>query len=364
MHTAAKRVLLGCGLGLLLVAGCAKSSGGQTGDEDALPSGDELFGELGKRAGTSDYQPLSAAKLAADSERVAVARAMALRVGRSFVEPSRNATTHTVVLELAVERTLKGEEAASLFLEFLVGVEDAAPPANLPASRLLVFAVPAPRGESGGDTIENEGRGLPSGETLYRLTTPQGLAVATEQGGFEQPLEPGDTALGDGDLDDLIDRIEAALGQSSADGGAGASGSSGVAGGGSGGAAGGGAGGTGGNAGSSGSAAGSSGSGAGACFGEFPYEPGVGRTPPPCPAACNLLRGTPFDEASMCLDYGNQVSIGCTEGVGPPVVVCLERIDDGKRFQLGEGWPFPDSTIYRTCSDSVATSVLSAQSCQ
>jgi hypothetical protein len=376
MQTALRPLVISGLVVSALLAGCAKSSGGQTGDEDALPSGDELFGALGKRGGTSNYQPAtSAGELAGDSERVVVARATALRKGRSFVAEEWDAAMHTVVLELEVERTLKGDDEASLHLEFLVGAAEAGAPERLPTARVVVFAVPATRNPFGGYTVEGEGRGLPAGQTLYQVTTPQGFAVASAAGDFGQPFEPSDDALGDGDLDDLIERIEAALAQSSADGGAaggaGSSGNSGAAGGGSGGRGGGsgggaagGTGGVGGNAGGSGSAAGSSGSGAGACFGEFPYEPDVAQTPPPCPASCNVLRGTPFNEADMCLDYATQTPIGCTEGIGPPVVVCVERIEDGQRFQIGQGWPFPGSTIYRTCSDSDAASVLSAQSCQ
>jgi len=349
MHTAAMRlVLLGLGLSLLL-ASCSKHSGGQTGDEDALPSGDEFFGELGKRGGFGNYPTAaSVADMLGRSERVVVGRAIALRAGRSLVEqPSGDVAMRTAVLELEVERTLKGPAGASLYLEFIVGAAEAGAPDRLPDARVVAFAVPTELMTWGDYTVEGEGRGLPRGQTLYRLTTPQGFAVAGEDGGFSQPFERDDSALGDGDLDDLIDRIEAALELPASDGGTAGSG------------------GSAGGAGSGGSAAGSSAPApdAGACPGELPFNPGATLPGPACPSGCEELRGSPFDETNTCVDYANQILIGCTEGVGPPVVVCVERPEDGMRFQVGAGWPFPMSTTYRTCSDDDASAVLSAPAC-
>jgi hypothetical protein len=329
----------------LLVASCGKS-GGQTGDEDAIP-GTEFYGQLGRQQGSANYPPASGiSDLVARSERIVLGHAVALRAGRRFVLPSGSGTStmETVVLEIAVERALKGADAA-LFLEFDVGSAEANIEEHVPADRVIAFANRAPANAYVGATIEGAGDGLSAGATLYALTTPQGFALAGSNGGFSQPFEPSDGVLGHGTFDDLVERVAQAVEDQPADASVpGPDGSIEDAS-------------TPGPDGSSNAGSDAPGPDAAlSCAGEGPSS---------CPAACNAIRAIPFDATNACLDYNTPMVIGCTDGVGPPVVVCIERIADGARFMVGQAWPFPQSTVFRTCDDASGTAneVLTAPSC-
>lgn len=367
------RLLLPALLVTALLASCAKHSGGQTGDEDALPSGDDFYSGLAQRMGSGgDYQPASdVQQLIEWSDRVVVARAQALRPGRTYVigtgaKDDQRAETHTAVLELAVERSLKGDDDDALYVQFIVGPEDAVAPSKLPTAQVVVFAKSLAGEDFAPARIEHDGRGLPAGETLYWLTTPQGFAVFAADGSRTNPFEPGDGIFGSSDLDELTERIEDAVAFLERDGGAAGSAGSAAGRGGSGGSAG--AGGTAGSAGSAAGSGGSSGStaqdaGPAACPGELPFEPGATPAADPCPGDCFAVRGSPFDAANGCIDYDAAIIIGCIEGATPPIVACVERPEDGQRFQLGGGWPFPMSTVYRSCSTADTSTVVSAPAC-
>jgi LSD1 subclass zinc finger protein len=330
-----------------LLAGCAKTKGGQTGDEDALPGGDGFYGALASRGGAGDYAPAaSVAALVADSDRVVVGRAVAMRAGRNYVErveltndagarETVEYRTHTAVLELEVERTLKGEERPSLYLEFAVGVEDVAPPEQLPESRVVAFAVVSGRGFAGNDAIEDEGRGLPEGETLYRLTNPDGMAIASADGRTVASITPDATVFGSGDLDDVIAMVESAQGS---DAGSGEQ-----------------------DAGARDAGAPEPSADAGSCRREYPYAPGA--NPVPCASECYTIQASPFDAANACVDFETLETLGCLDGAPPPLVVCVERIGDGQRFLVRSAWPFPSSEHYRMCPDDVSSTVLSAPAC-
>lgn len=351
-----------------VLAGCAKHSGGQTGDEDALPSGDDLFGELAKRQGFGNYEPASSVgELAARSERVVVGRPQALRAGRSFVSTSGDdgGAIHTVVLEVEVERTLKGPNDDALYLEFIVGASEAGAPSKPPNARVIVFAIAAGGSFFPDTRTEGEGRGLPSGHKLYRLTNPQGFGTSDDEGDVSAPFEPGDNLFAGGDLDEVIGWVEQALDPTGADAstpeGDAATANAGSSAAGRGGA-GAGASAAGSGGGSAGTAAGDGGAPDIGCRGELPFGPGA--NPAPCPASCFAVRGLPFDLAAMCVDYGSGIVIGCLEGAAPPSISCVDRAADGRRFLVPSAWPFPMSTVYRPCSDADTATVVSAPMCQ
>ena len=323
--------LLGFALAFVASFGaCAKSKGGQTGDEDALPGGERFFGALGSSGGAADYAPAgSVAELVAASERVVVGRAVALRAGRTYVETTRQSEDeirmHTAVLEIEVERTLKGPERASLYLEFVVGAEDVAPPERLPESRVVAFAVENGRGWSDSDTIEDEGSGLPAGETLFRLTNPDSLAIASADDRSVTSIAADATVFGSGDLEGDAGGGEQDGGPAERDAGVTAP------------------------------------SDAGSCFREYPTGPGA--DPVPCPSECFAVQASPFDATNGCVDFETLDLLGCLDGAAPPVVVCVERVSDGQRFLVRSAWPFGSEGYHRPCADDVSSTVLSAPEC-
>jgi hypothetical protein len=324
-----------------LFGACARSTGGQTGDEDALPSDDSFFAALGSRGGAGNYQPArSVAALVADSERVVVGTAVALRAGRTFVEadgPARGEiSARTAVLELAVERTLKGAERPSLYLEFFVGSAELAPPARLPESRLVAFAVQSGEGWLSGTAVEGEGRGLPAGETLHRLTNPDALAIASADGRSVASIERTATVFGGGDLDDLIAMVERALGGTAGDAGVGP------------------------GPGDAGVSEPSADAGGG-CPGEYPTGPGA--DPIACPSECEPVQASPLDAANACVDYEVLEALGCVDGGLLGSIDCVERIADGQHFLVRSAWPFRTSTNYRACSDELSRVALAAPDC-
>ena len=364
-------------LATALLLGCAKHSGGQTGDEDALPSGDELYSELARRMGSGNYKPATGVQeLTEWSDRVVVARAQALRPGRTYVigtgaKDDQRDEMHTAVLELAVERSLKGDDDDALYVEFIVGSAEAGAPSKLPTAQVMVFAKSLAGEDFAPTRIEHDGRGLPAGQMLYRLTTPQGFRTFNADGAASSPFEPGDMIFGSSDLDELIERVEDAVAFLEGDGGTAGSGGSAA---GSGGAVSGrgGAGGAGGTAGSAGSAAGAGGTagsgplaGSGGsdigCTGERAGSPGA--NPAPCPDSCAAIRGLPWDSDAMCVDYGSGIIIGCLEGQPPPSTACVES-GDGQKYFVPSAWPFPMSTTWKVCDDAEGNEVITGTSCE
>jgi hypothetical protein len=174
----------------LLFAAC---NGGQTGDEstprppdasshdDAGLSDGEFFDALGR--GTADrYLPAdSIAELAERSERIAVGRIAAVREAGRL-----GCCVHELTVEFDVADLLQGPAANRLYIEFHAGpILDAARlPDPLPDNRLLVFVRPRyDDDDADGGAVPNT-PGLPDGEVLQALTTPQGLVVETASGGL------------------------------------------------------------------------------------------------------------------------------------------------------------------------------------
>ncbi len=193
---------------MLVLASCVKD-GGQTGDEDRPDSGATItFEQLGAFS-SGNYQPAGSLRELADaSDAVIIGRAERIERGRVFaVAPGDR--IETVVMHVRVLDTLKGDAETTLYLEFIVGNVETLLPSALPDERVLLFARPAPDESIVVDgTIEDAGRGLPAGETLRVLTTPQGFAIETENGGAAQIFEPTDTLLQrDDSFDALIERV-------------------------------------------------------------------------------------------------------------------------------------------------------------
>lgn len=192
---------------MLVLASCVKD-GGQTGDEDRPDSGATItFEQLGGSS-HSNYQPAGSLRELADaSDAVIVGRAERIERGRVFaVAPGDR--IETVVMHVRVLDTLKGDAETTLYLEFIVGNVETLLPGALPDDRVLLFARPAPDESIVVDgTIEDAGSGLPAGETLRALTTPQGFAIETGNGGAAQIFEPSDTLLQDDSFDALIERV-------------------------------------------------------------------------------------------------------------------------------------------------------------
>lgn len=195
----------------VIALGCSKTTGGQTGDEDALPPPEDFFSDLAGRQGGTDYQPArDVAELASWSERIVVGHPVALRRGRTIATSESTRPSEivfrTVVLEIAVERTLRGEDRDALYLEFLAGPGEPSLSVPTPQSTVIAFATPVTHDWFTDAVVMGRGDGLPEGETLYELRTPQGFAFETEDGGFVQPFESGDRALGAGSFEDLVQR--------------------------------------------------------------------------------------------------------------------------------------------------------------
>lgn len=202
----------------LLLSSCARD-GGQTGDEgspgDGGPHGD-LFEQLAG-ASQANYQPATSLReLAMASDAIILGRAMRVERGRVFIGTSSDGSVvtriETLVLHLRVIDALKGAPGATLYLEFIVGNAEAFVASTVPDNRVFVFARPA-QGEplTTGGTIEHAGRGLPGGATLRTLTTPQGFAMETEDGGVVATFERDDALLARSSFYSLLNAILEAL---------------------------------------------------------------------------------------------------------------------------------------------------------
>jgi hypothetical protein len=123
----------------------------------------------------------------------------------------------TLVIEVLVDSTAKGSARnGRVYFEFVHGGAFSAKTYDLnrPSESINVFLTEATWTPSDSMVVEGEGSGLPEGDTLHRLTTPQGLFVAKD-GRVEQPLDDGPRLFGGART---LDELESASRQAS-DGG-------------------------------------------------------------------------------------------------------------------------------------------------
>jgi hypothetical protein len=208
--------------GWLVLAAC---NGGQTGDEstpdvdgcvcgmrDAGPIGDDAFLDS-LRPGLGNYDAAESIwHLAERSDVIAVGTIVSVRAGEEDDAPSGNGRgvrisgLSTAVVELALSQVLKGEPAERIHVQFYTGhVFDAARlPDPLPDNRLLLFLHVIADGDDDAGAVSP---GVPEGEPLYSLTTPQGMVVEDDSGeaDIQDPIYPR------GSFASLIDTVQAML---------------------------------------------------------------------------------------------------------------------------------------------------------
>jgi hypothetical protein len=179
-------------------------SGGQTGDEsspdeptkDAGTGDGNLLDQIVRQSGSGNYQPvMSWRELVMKSERIATGTIVAIRPGPS-VDESPDDAEHsnvalTAVMELAVAQVLKGDPSDALYVDFRVGSAEEGFSGPPPSERVLLFLVQA---DFGNGVLLNSGAGVPPGQKLYVLTTPQALFVETPSG-IQEAFDANDSWL-------------------------------------------------------------------------------------------------------------------------------------------------------------------------
>lgn len=98
--------------------------------------------------------------------------------------------TAMAVIEILVDEAFKGDVGEAAYFEFIRGgasAEDLG--RNLPDEPIIAFLGPSDVFDDAVERADDDSRGLPEGEALFRLTTQRGLIV--DAGGTAtQPLEP------------------------------------------------------------------------------------------------------------------------------------------------------------------------------
>lgn len=177
---------------LLCASACTQEAKQEPGSDVVQFQEPDAFYSL-LRLTDANYVPLSEEQLFEKSEFIGSGRVVEVREGMKirYLESEIGSTTHTLVIQLEVSQTIKGEaDEGSVYIEYAHGgafsVETYR--ANKPKDEALVF-LKHPSWQAS-DAVEyvDQGTGYPKGATLYRLTTPQGWLIESE-GGVQSPLE-------------------------------------------------------------------------------------------------------------------------------------------------------------------------------
>lgn len=196
-------VCVGVSCAMLQVTGCATNS--VDGDDQqrqsakrelAAPPGDVFYAMLG--LSRHDYQPLSDAEMTKASEHIVRGVPVSLTDGMKISRPGRHNENalNTMVVKVALNERVPGM-GAFVYVEFIYGaaLDISAYAKALPSEEWKMYLTPATWRASDSVKYLHSGRGVPVGEKLYRLVTPQGLAVF--RGGEEvRPLEDSHSYLG------------------------------------------------------------------------------------------------------------------------------------------------------------------------
>jgi len=162
----------------LLLWGCAADSApvGRTAPE----AHSDPIAELRRSAATANYERLSAADLVERADVIAYGTIVHLEAGRGVKANAADEPAPTVVAEVDVQQTIKGDAIAPLYMELLVGsVDDALfEPGGIAIDepdQVVVFATRASSSWQEGTIFVNDGQGVPEGAELYRPVNPQGV---------------------------------------------------------------------------------------------------------------------------------------------------------------------------------------------
>jgi hypothetical protein len=188
------------------------------GSTDESPTRDFTWLDCMKQV-QSDYEPLSAEEMIDAADVIARGHLTSVREGRvlddlsDFSSPS---PMPMMVMEVTTTDGIKGAAAGErvYFEEMRAACTPDEMSSGLPQDELLVFLVPSIQ-DAETHRVDFPDRGLPAGETLYVLRTPQALLLQTD-GSVSQPLEP-DILLFDASLDAVVQAIRGVLALPSAD---------------------------------------------------------------------------------------------------------------------------------------------------
>ena len=145
---------------------------------------------------SGDYVPLSKEELVQQSVFIGIGKVVDVQEGMEIrdLDALVSATTYTLVIQLAVDSTIKGEpDDGSVYIQYTHGgafsVETYR--ANMPSGQALVFLHLPRWRETESVEYVNQDAGYPADATLYCLTTPQGWIIEGEES-VRQPLESAD----------------------------------------------------------------------------------------------------------------------------------------------------------------------------
>jgi hypothetical protein len=208
---------------LVVLVAC---DGGQTGDEstprapdasrprDGGGAGDDFIDAIRRGFGTFDYNPAASIdQLGEWSDLVVVGKLTDVRPGAMRYRNDAGLIDgdNTAVLEITVSDTLKGEPAEQIYFWVYTDLVEDGPtlPDPPPDNRWLLFLrrVPEDDDDAGIDDISAASRGgVPDGEALHFVTTPQGMLVETESGEITLN-EPISDVVATESFDALIERV-------------------------------------------------------------------------------------------------------------------------------------------------------------